>query len=234
MTPTIALKCRLELDFKRERAARSLDVSPELTTSATSFESHGFSRNQSENKAAQLLLSISNIVTREMKCNAYIFDEESHQDEESCKDDSRSSTSSQDNWLLSPTKANCPSQTHYDDENFHWNRVRSVSIDSPLHMYLSPPKPNVEPLRMPLARPVLITPTSTPVGRGRPIRKATLKLAQKSKREQLKLPKMPQMSPVTMNVKDHKKKALAASLAKGMRLKTIGRKKFSWKNYPGM
>ena len=35
------------------------------------------------------------------------------------------------------------------------------------------------------------------------------------------------------DIKEHKQQAIQASVAKGVTLKRIMRKKFSWKNYPG-
>jgi hypothetical protein len=54
-------------------------------------------------------------------------------------------------------------------------------------------------------------------------------LAQKAKKECLKVPKVPQLPPVISDIKQYTKKALKT----GNAIKTIGRKKFSWKNYPG-
>lgn len=194
----------------------------------TDLSLDGLHRRATENEAAQLLLSMSHIVSNEIKSNAFVFQD----DDESSKDDSRSGTDTEEKCLLTP-RLNSPSPTLNEEREFRWNRLRSVSIDSPPSnaLFLSP---KLEPSTINLGRPALISPTSTPVGRGRPLRSASLKLSQKAKPEPLKLPKIPQMTLVTTTVKDHKKKALAASVAQGKKLMTIGRKKFSWKNYPGM
>eukprot|EP00934_Nitzschia_sp_Nitz4_P007021 Nitzschia sp. Nitz4//scaffold45_size130396//12977//14086//NITZ4_003429-RA/size130396-snap-gene-0.134-mRNA-1//-1//CDS//3329552338//7011//frame0 len=180
-------------------------------------------RHPSEDEAAQLLLSISRIVSKEIQCDHSVL----QGDDDSTKSDARSVPDTKS--LQTPNLASV-SPTHEDDTKHRWNRIRSVSIDSPtpINTLLSPKS---EPLTISLGRPALISPNCTPVAR-RPIRSAALKLS-KAKDEHLKLPKMPPMvtaSPVT--VKDIKKKALAASIARGKKLMTIGRKKFSWKNYP--
>ena len=181
-----------------------------------------FQRASSENEAARLLLSMSNIVSKELMSNADIFDD----DDDSSKD-SRSTTSSNEN-LLTPSAA-CQSPTHAEDDRFTWNRVRTVSIDSPVNQGLSKQS---EVTIMNLGNPAIVSPMSTPVGKYRPIRKPSLRLSQKARKEHLKLPKIPQL-PTATYVKEHKKKSLQSSVAKGTPIKKILRKKFSWKNYPG-
>lgn len=154
-----------------------------------------------------------------MKENAYVFD-----DDDSSKD---SSTSSRMQYLLTP-RTSSQSPTYSDDDRFTWNRIRTVSIDSPLNHGLSK---QPEAIAMSLGNPAIVSPMGTPVGRGRPVRKASLRLSHKAKREHLKLPKIPQLPPTT-DAKEHKKKALQTSVAKGVPIKKILRKKFSWKNYP--
>jgi hypothetical protein len=164
-----------------------------------------------------------------------------------------------------------------DEERFTWNRVRTVSIDSPPqvpHAVVAaaaavsasmmaaalPSGVAAQHLRLPN----FVSPTTSPaVARaGRPLRKTSLRLCQK-KRKQLKLPKMansststsstvphPHPSPSTTttttttissttpsglsDAKELRKKALQFSAARGTTLKKILRKQFSWKNYPGM
>jgi hypothetical protein len=181
---------------------------------------------------------MSDIVTKEIKNNAFAFDDEgdhySRDDSSRCSNDD---ANDEEHLLLTPRDMN-HSPTHHDTtEQFNWTRVRTVSIDSPLHSSLLTPRPMDEDLQkhcsVPLIRPVLISPMSTPIGRGRPVRRASLKFAQKIKQDPIKLPKLPQLPPVTVDVNEYKKKALQSSLVKGVKIQTIGRKKFSWKNYPG-
>jgi len=241
MTPTIALKCRLDRAMKHDTGTLHWHLPSEIRqnlkdsnrdTERSNLQPH---RNDTEDDAAKLLLSMSNIVSNEIKNNASVFDDE---DDNCSRDDSsrHSHASNQENLLLTPREST-QSPLQLDEERFKWNRVRTVSIDSPLHTSLLTPKTTNEALDsscgFSLGGPALISPNNTPIGRGRLIRRASLKLAQKAKREHLKLPKMPQMLPTNIDVKEYRKKALEASLAKGTKLKTIGRKKFSWKNYPG-
>lgn len=236
MTPTIALKCRA---MKQETSGQHLSTASEIRQKPMDSESGTQCifplpiRNDSEDDAAQLLLSMSNIVSNEIKNNESILDDE---DDNCSKDDaSRYSQASNQENLLTPRESLTPTQSN--SCHFTWNRARAVSIDSPSHSSLV--APNVSSEGSPnssgftLGRPALISPNSTPIGRGRPVRRASLKLAQKAKRDHLNLPKMPQMPSMNVDVKEYRTKALEASLAKGTKVKTISRKKFSWKNYPG-
>jgi len=239
MTPTIVLKSRADRAMKQEAAARLMTEESHTTGNFESADRQPQSisaiyRHETEDDAAKLLLSMSEIVSNEIKNNAFAFDDDG--DHCSRDDSSRCShESNQDSLLLTPRQMN-QSPTHCDSERFNWTRVRTVSIDSPLHTSLLTPKAMDEELPKPctlsLIRPALISPLSTPIGRGRPIRRASLKFAQKIKQEHIKIPKLPQLPPVTVDVNEYKKKALQSSLAKGMKIQTIGRKKFSWKNYP--
>ncbi len=239
MTPTIVLKCRADRAMKQEAAARLLGVESGIEGSPMNADRGARSvsaiyQHDTEDDVAKLLLSMSDIVSNEIKNNAFAFDDEG--DHCSRDDSSRCShESNQDMLLLTPRLMN-ESPTHCDAERFNWTRVRSVSIDSPLHTSLLTPTVLDElpkSCAFSLHRPALISPLSTPVGRARPLRRASLKLAQRIKQENIKLPKLPQLPPVTVDVNEYKKKALQSSLTKGMKIQTIGRKKFSWKNYPG-
>jgi len=236
MTPTMVLKCRVDQAMKRN-AAGGLGTEDSDSRKNLMHADHPSAnyRHETEDDAAQLLLSMSDIVTKEIKNNAFAFDDEG--DHYSRDDSSRCShdTHEDEHWLLTPRDRN-QSPSHQDTEEFNWTRVRTVSIDSPLHSSLLTPRSMDEDLQkycsVPLVRPVLISPLSTPIGRGRPLRRASLKFAQKIKQEHIKLPKLPQLPPVTVDVNEYKKKAQQSSLVKGLKIQTIGRKKFSWKNYP--
>eukprot|EP00428_Durinskia_dybowskii_P045903 CAMPEP_0170340442 /NCGR_PEP_ID=MMETSP0116_2-20130129/71327_1 /TAXON_ID=400756 /ORGANISM="Durinskia baltica, Strain CSIRO CS-38" /LENGTH=245 /DNA_ID=CAMNT_0010593957 /DNA_START=62 /DNA_END=796 /DNA_ORIENTATION=+ len=208
MTPTMVLKCRVDQAMKLE-AAGGLGTEESYSRRNLMNADHGTVtyRHETEDDAVQLLLSMSDIVTKEIKNNAFAFDDEgdhySRDDSSRCSND----TNEEEHLLLTPREMN-QSPSHHDTEEFNWTRVRTVSIDSPLHSCLLTPRPMDEDLQkhcsLPLIRPVLISPQSTPIGRGRPLRRASLKFAQKVKQEHIKLPKLPQLPPVT----------------------------FSWKNYP--
>lgn len=198
--------------------------------------------NPSEDEAARLLLSMSNIVSQEILNDDHVFDDDHddnddysiHDDENeddndynSCKEEMSTSSYSSENLLTSRMTTQSP--THSDDDRFSWNRVRTVSMDSPVH----PIQTRIlEVATMRLKEPALVT----PIGKGRPIRKASLRLCQKAKQEQkLNLPKMPQLQEKIecKETKELKKRALQYNVAKGQTIKKILRKKFSWKNYPG-
>jgi hypothetical protein len=241
MTPTIALKGRLDRAMKQEAVSRHWNVAREIrrnlknANSGTPLLSTLSYRHETEDDVAKLLLSVSNIVTNEIKNNSHAFDDEG----DFCTTGDSSSfahASNQESLLLTP-RGTCQSPTQCNAEQFLWSRARTVSIDSPLHSSFLTPKvfneKSLESFGLALGRPALISPTCTPIGRGRPLRRASLKLAQKSKQEHLKVPKLPQLAPVTAEVKEYKKKALQNCLAQGTKIQTIGRKKFSWKNYPG-
>jgi len=53
----------------------------------------------------------------------------------------------------------------------------------------------------------------------------------KAKKEHVKFPKLPQLTPVC-TVEDYTKKAVKIAQQNGIAITTISRKKFSWKNYP--
>ena len=230
MTPPLALKARL---MRRGAAAGQhwrLAANPGNPGTANEALRFPLSQRDTEDDAAQLLLSMSNIVTKEIKNNSHAFDDEG--DFCSAPHDSPRSplASRHENLLLTPRDSS-PSPTNSDRELFQWSRARTVSIDSPLHTSLLTPK-TVRGPNLSLGRPALISPNSTPIGRTRPLRRSSLKLALKAKQEHLNLPKMPAMTPVSVDVKEYKRKAIENCQARGTKIQTIGRKKFSWKNYP--
>jgi hypothetical protein len=189
-------------------------------------------RQDTEDDAAQLLLSMCNIVTNEIKNDSHAFDDEGDKFYPSYDNSSQDSVEDyQANVLVTPREGR-------QEGCLSWPRARSISMDSPQHHGLLPPQlPDEEwdkrPTLASLGLPALISPSNTPIGRGRPLRRASLKLAQKAKKECLKVPKLPQLPPVISDIKQYTKKALKTGNAKGLAIKTIGRKKFSWKNYPG-
>jgi hypothetical protein len=228
MSPPVGLQWRLGRENLLKGKKRSLKHADRLPNVPVLHYRH-----DTEDDAAQLLLSMSNIVTNEIKNDSHAFDDEGDKYRSSDDSSSRASIEGNDeNLLLTPPEGRY-------EESHSCTRARSISIDSPQHQGLLPPRlPDEDledrPTLASLGLPALISPNNTPIGRGRPLRRASLKLAQQIKREHLKLPKLPQLPPVVSDIKQYKKKALKFCHAKGLSIKTIGRKKFSWKNYPGM
>lgn len=219
MSPTIALKCRLDHGLKRHADPRtSMITSPYRSVSIGSeaellTTSSRFLKLSTENEAANLLLSMSNIVSEEIKTNSCVFDDK---DDDNSSRDITGSPSHHNEMCLTPRAT---SLMNNDENLFVWNRVRTVSIDSPNASVTSS------------GNPAIVSPMNTPSKNRKPSRRQS----QKAKRDLLKMPKMPQLP--SSDLKSHKKKALQAaikaSLAKGKTMKKILRKKFSWKNYPG-
>eukprot|EP00980_Cylindrotheca_fusiformis_P010670 scaffold2381_cov128-Cylindrotheca_fusiformis.AAC.11 len=211
MTPTIALKSRLE-HVKKQRNPTSRPTSGLRTVSIGSeadVPARFFHRVSSENEAANLLLSMSGIVSDEMKSNACLFEDET-------KTTSLHRTFDGNEVFLTPHAA---SDANAGNDLFVWNRVRTVSMDS------SGAQANSRTL-------AVVSPTTTPVKRGgRSLRKTSRRLSQKTKKESRSLPKMPQLYQ-NADVRGQKKKGLQGCDTTGRTLKKILRKKFSWKNYP--
>jgi hypothetical protein len=238
---------------------RSVSIGSEFDT--TTNTNTNTTTSSQEDTAVFLLLSMSKIVKQEIQEDASLFDNDDDEDMEE-QDDQHTTLLTRRLHTQSPTS---------DEERFTWNRVRTVSIDSPPqvpHAVVAaaaavsasmmaaalPSGVAAQHLRLPN----FVSPTTSPaVARaGRPLRKTSLRLCQK-KRKQLKLPKMANSSTVPhhshpspstttttaiisttpsglSDAKELKKKALQFSAARGTTLKKILRKKFSWKNYPGM
>lgn len=150
--------------------------------------------------------------------------------------------------LASPmaTSSTTSTEEDFSDSAYHtdesskdegsWKRLRSVSIDSPV-----PESPKViRSLTSGTAN--LVTPLTTPVlvrGLKLPMRKARLRQAQRAKKE--RRPSNAKKTnttavvapPLAADAADDKKRSLKAVVVpKGKVVKTILRKKFSWKNYP--
>jgi len=204
-------------------------------------------RNDTEDDAAQLLLSMFKIVTNEIKNDSHAFDDEGDKTTPYYSSDTDSSVGGES---LADNQENVLRLTLLDvispeETSSSWSRVRTISIDSPQHHGLLPPQlPEDEewenrPTLASLGLPTLISPQTTPIGRGRPLtmRRIGLKHSQKAKRRDIpkeqQRPKPPQLPPVSSDIKEYKKKAIATSIMKEVPIKKIGRRKFSWKNYPG-
>jgi len=145
----------------------------------------------------------------------------------------QSTTSSTEGDLSDSTYSTDDSKDHEGS----WKRLRSVSIDSPV--FESPGV--LTSLASGTAN--LVTPLNTPVlvrGLKLPMRKARLRQAKKAKRERRSSNKGKKTNTTTVAppvpaeaADDNKKRSLKAVVVpKGKVVKTILRKKFSWKNYP--
>lgn len=193
-----------------------------------------------DKEGVELLLSIANIVSKEIASSDHeIFDDENI-DGFRAKNEVSFSKPSLVHELSPRSLTDSPSSFLKDDTISAWQRVRAVSID---HGCKSPRRsPDVMDIRAstngkPLALPTLVTPLGT---RLRTKRKPSLKiLAHKGKKEHIKFPKLTvQQPPTNQNnnlpniMSQHKRKALEQSSIKGKSMTVIHRKKFSWKNYP--
>jgi hypothetical protein len=238
MSPTIALKCRMERAMKLEAAARlsrpSIMMPYRTVSIGSEFDTTTRIANPcpTEDEAVFLLLSMSKIVKQEIQDDASLFD--SDDDSSKASRNSTMDVSHEEHLNLLTPRIHTRSPTS-DDERFTWNRVRTVSIDSPPQVFSGmiapPPKAGANNMTH-LGLPNIVSPMNSPAVRGRPLRKTSLRLCQK-KRKQLKLPKITQPTTTVSDAKELKKKALQSSAARGTTLKKILRKKFSWKNYPG-
>ena len=207
------------------RSRRSISIGSEIDLSPVPLP-----QDPEEKEGVQLLLGMASIVNKEIasKSTSEIFNDDDEYDDE------QDHTLQTSNPIIMRSSTDSPSRFMGDDENdpYAWTRTRTVSIDSPGgHLNSSP--------RTLLNFPAIVT----PVGTKRHPRKASLKLitAHKGKKEQVKFPKLPQIHhhpqqelPNQQSVEDHLQKALKVSKEKGIPITTIMRKKFSWKNYPGM
>jgi hypothetical protein len=197
-----------------------------------------------DDEGVQLLLGIANIVSKEMAdSHTEIFDR--YEDEQVGDEDGLSEEEDGEGFsaesgyerpvpskgrsLQSPLSFMEDGGNDDDDDDdalFAWNRVRTVSMDSPTgHASaverMSPPS---------LTLPAIVTPVST---RLRTMRKPSLKLTPRKKEHNVKFPKLPQLLQPMPSVLDHKRKTMEICAANGTSLKKIMRKKFSWKNYAG-
>ena len=253
MSPTIALKARLERQamirqdalFKGGNSPSFFHPSQRTVSIGSDFDVYEqeIPNKPSEDAAAMLLLSMSNIVSQEIKTNATCLYEDCIDDEDSNPDAPGTvevTHGFNENGLTPRMSTRSPTSSDDDDDRFTWNRVRTVSIDSPLSIgratMSATPTSN-----MMLGDPAIVSPMNSPLMRDRPVRKSSLRLSHKAKRDHLKLPKIPQVPSHTTTttaddvvVKDRKKRTLQTNVApRGATIKKILRKKFSWKNYPG-
>lgn len=247
MSPTIALKCRMANNMIAARAAkppsgtmaglshrsnlpgsfRSVSIGSEVDRRSPTLVPQGDVPEDDE--GVQLLLGIAQIVSKEMAdCNTEIFDDD--EDDDALEKDYEGG--SDDGFCQHPVPSGgrsleSPCSFVEEDDMFAWNRVRTVSMDSPNGVARATER--VPPLSLTL--PAIVTPVGN---RGRNTRKATLKTTpHKGKKEHVKFPKLPQLHQALPSVLEHKRKAMEICAADGATVKTIMRRKFSWKNYPG-
>lgn len=194
------------------------------------FQRSGCEHTISEQKGAALLLSIANIVEKEIDEGFDLEDDLSTQvplhepfvlPRSSNNNNALAGEEQQD--CLSPFTLTSSSSSSSQDDG-HWQRIRSVSIDEHQHHCLPSPGRTRQMRSSRQAQPGLVSPTSSPVIRGRALRKPThKKKAAFTKATATTPPASPRASTRPLQPKH---------VLKGQIVKTILRKKFSWKNFP--
>ncbi len=216
-----------------------------LSVGTSSPPVHLFPQDPKEKEGVELLLGIATIVSKEIaSSDRELFDDSNDNDFHTTQEKTPFAEPSiifDDRLALtSPSRfSSC------DGEDFALHRIRSVSIDNEYGTPRRSSTRNNGLLPMSTSKPKsigLLPAVVTPVGkkRLRPLRKPSLKLATKAKKEQIKFPKITDASPLNQNLahlpnimSQHKRKAVDQRSATGKSITIIYRKKFSWKNYPG-
>mmetsp|Transcript_12202 Transcript_12202/g.26910 ORF Transcript_12202/g.26910 Transcript_12202/m.26910 type:complete len:342 (-) Transcript_12202:315-1340(-) len=189
---------------------------------------------------AALLLSIASICDREVKTSGFnaVFDDDFPKfptlsgPQRGLLPRESAALQPRSEGLLSPME-----DAHMQSEkpSFQAIRARSVSIDtSPALAGLAMDR-TISPLpeeSKPGAAPALVSPVTPHSVRQVPQRKQSNRRAKQARREPHDQEEKPTKVTHTTNSKDTKGKTLQASPPKGVPIKTIGRKKFSWKCYP--
>lgn len=166
-------------------------------------------RISSENEAASLLLSMSDIVSDEMKNNACLLDDLS-------SDDALVLQSKRTQLFVQEGHTQCDDS----DGHFTWNRVRTVSMDaSSVNSSFGHQGSH------------LLTKKHEKRS-NRVLRKAKGRFSDNRDCIHLKSPQLPAASEKHF-FKGQKKKPFHSNVGRRKSLKKILRKKFSWKNYPG-
>ena len=180
-----------------------------------------FSQSASVRDQAALLLSIADIAKSEVRDLSTLWDDKA---EGLPKFPLLSSDKSRNKhkWFtpraesLSELLASGATSNRENDDKYN-PRIRTVSIDTPdaTMRTTSPlgPAPN------------LVSPVHSPTNRRLPMRNKSLRLSKQAKRESVA-----ESKPYSSIQK--KGKAIQGTPAKGVPIKKILRKKFSWKNYP--
>jgi hypothetical protein len=250
MSPTRALKSRLSRALSKTSTSTSgSSTAVNLDRSTGMPRSHRkvsigsdmdifpvqLPQDPEEKEGIFLLLGISTIVKKEMASNTEIFEEDEPDESDRLQLDQYLSTLPKRSFAGSPS-------SHLDDENsFAWSRARTVSMDSPKSHCASPKHVPSNPLSLSL--PAIVTPVGP--SRLRNTRRTNQRLLpHKGKKEKVKLPKLPQLHRQQQQLQqqqeteecvlEHRRQAVKMSVDKGIPITTIHRKKFSWKNYPGM
>jgi len=191
-------------------------------------------KESAESRVAALLLSVVAIATKEVHidCNKI-------ETNEVPKTLSKLSIPSLPVERLSPVSTPSPrlsslvsiSEIDYNIEGLNkndhptattgWNRLRAVSIDSPdEETFCDSPSPNFK------KGSAIVSPFHSPVSIQMPLRKPTLRVLNKRKRDLI--------SPPAPSAGDgiHNRHLQPPGVLRSLSVKTILRKKFSWKNYP--
>jgi len=191
-----------------------------------------------DQEGVELLLGIATIVSKEIaSSDKEIFDDGNCDNFQIMSGNSFAEPSVILDKSFSSRKSTDFPSSFLGDDDFAWQRIRSVSIDNE---YNSPRKsPKVGQSRRSIKTKTMNSPAVvTPVGtRLRTVRKSSLKLlVHKGKKEQIKFPKTTAQQTHNNNMpsimSQHKQKAIEQCSTKGKSIITIYRKKFSWKNYP--
>ena len=180
---------------------------------------------------AALLLSISSICDREVKDRGFdaIFDDMPR------FPSLVSGSRSEDQSPLKPR----PELVQQEKTDLCALRARTVSIDSPRLTAMEVDR-TASPVLLPAARatapePVIVSPlTPHATVRRLPARKPSIRLARQSRRESIVEEPEEKNEAKSANLapKSVKGRTLQAAPPKGVPIKKIGRKKFSWKCYP--
>jgi len=187
------------------------------------------SEDSRERQGAALLLSVAAIVAKEIGSDGVNWDD----DEQSAfpvlpsMDSPADFVASRLRLRCSQTSEPSPMSTDEDeeqDDRYEWQRVRSVSID------VGDETPEEgEPEEIPSSAPI-VSPLSSPVTRRQPLRKSTLRAMNRNKQRSCR--STPATTTSATSPSNSKRALQPQGILKVSNVKTILRKKFSWKNYP--
>jgi len=216
--------------------SRDVLAMPDLGSPTTSGVFKHMS-DSSERQVAKLLLSVAEIVTKEIDSEGVNWEDDGADDLPTTVPRlplrialnirrKRTSTLRVRNYSESSDEDNADGEEEEDspattDSPVEWNRVRTVSIDDPAE------SAGEDSIGSNQKSTPIVSPLNSPVTRKLPIRKSTLRAL--SRKRSVRLPTTTSGNRSTNN----KKRLLQPNgIAKGQPVKTILRKKFSWKNYP--
>ena len=186
-------------------------------------ENEVFARSATENQGAELLLAVADIVSKEIRVDGLVWDDDEEPNKKVPKLPSMNTRESKSaltpRFDLSHESFDEDDDMDYlelppTDDCFSWTRIRAVSMDTPEDEgYRESP----DSYRKGIGN--IISPESSPVSRRIPARKRGLRPTKRHRSE-------------SMDSVSSGKRALPNSKHRGKGMKVILRKKFSWKNYP--